>query len=219
MNAGPSIDLLVILPGDNERAVFSEMLNRSEALGIRPIGFELRKHFHRDPGIRLEGAEFSRLFRATHRHVVLAFDYDGCGAEEQPPGEIVTAVQHRLDDVTWQSCSHVTLIVPELEIWLWQTPYHIDQVLELRADAREEMLFQWQRQNVPALSLDEAICQHPKEALQYLFRQAHKPRSSRLYGQMARRASLRAWRRVESFHHLTDALQRWFPPTGTSDDR
>jgi hypothetical protein len=181
-------DLFVLTADADMQAVFRAVLDRSDALGIRRISFEVDRHPNRDSGAFTDGPELLRTKpKSDFRHFIVAFDHHGSGCNSEPD-DCARTVQDRLDSFTFKDYSMVVVIAPELEEWLWCHPSAIGNAQELGAIA------------------------DPKERLHQVFlrRDKRKPRP-RDYEAISTRADLQAWSSSPSFRVLKETLQNWFP--------
>ena len=110
-----SLDDLVIIAADGMmRAVLEALLNRHQALGIRPLHrVEVRVMAGRDPGVRKEGPEVAGSFRSTHSHALVICDHEGSGFHGTPE-----ALQQDLTERVRRAfgpASSAVVLVPELE--------------------------------------------------------------------------------------------------------
>jgi hypothetical protein len=183
-------DLFVLAADADMQAVFRAILDRSVALGIRPISFEVDRHPNRDPGVFTDGPELLRTKpKSDFRRFIVAFDHQGSGCNSQPD-DCASTVQNRLDSFTFKNCSTVVVIAPELEEWLWHDPSAIAS--DVAAD----------------------IIPDPKERLRQVFMRSRKrPPRIEDFKQIASRADLQAWNSSPSFRILKTTLQNWFPAT------
>lgn len=87
-------DLALLVADKNAQFALRGALQRSEALGIRPIEFEFRVHPGRDGGARKSGPEVLALERRRFRHALLVFDFEGSGTDLPD----ALALEAQLDD-------------------------------------------------------------------------------------------------------------------------
>jgi hypothetical protein len=88
MTAGrvPVLDLVVVLPGDDEMAGIGALLTkRTESLGIRPPSHKLLKHPNRDPGCFHTSPDVLRPYTRQAAHALVVFDHEGSGQEARGP--------------------------------------------------------------------------------------------------------------------------------------
>jgi hypothetical protein len=179
-------DLFVLAADADMLVVFRTILDRPDALGIRPISFAVDRHANRDAGVFRNGPELLRAIpKGDFRYFAVAFDHDGSGCN-RPPDDCATFVQGRLDSFTFKDRSAVVVIAPELEEWLWRDPAAI------------------------ANNGDADKVSGPKERLRQVFRRKPRPRD---FEHIATKANLQAWNSSPSFRIMKTTLQNWFPRT------
>jgi hypothetical protein len=184
-------DLFVLTADAEMQAVFRTVLNRPEALGIRPITFDVDRHLNRDSGVFREGPEFIRktISKAEYSRFIIALDHDGSGCRKRPD-ECAGIIQDRLDSCTFTNRSMVVVISPELEEWLWHDPRAIDDDPQLTAVS------------------------DPKKRLHHVFLKRHQRQPRVLdFENIARRADLTAWTASLTFRAMQTTLQNWFSRT------
>jgi hypothetical protein len=198
-------DLLVLVADKNMRACFEAALNRPQALGIRPIDFEIKVHAERDGGMRTKGAAVAAMLRPRYEHALLALDYQGCGAQITSALEL----EHRLDrDLhdTWGDSGKFLVVDPEVDIWLWGADSHLEQVLGWSGQSigiRAWLAGQGHR------FLPNNKPEDPKTALEAVFREVQKPRSSSYYEAITKRISLNKCG-DPAFLRARETLHKWF---------
>ena len=74
-------DLFILVADKNAEYALKGALARPQALGIRPIEFEIRTHPGRDGGTRKSGPELLATQRRQYRHGLLIFDFEGSGTD------------------------------------------------------------------------------------------------------------------------------------------
>jgi len=201
-------DLIVLVADKNMEAVVTGLLGRPQSLGMRPITFDVFVHPRRDPGCLTGADDFLRPFCGAYRYALVLFDHEGCGRESVPAEALADEVKTRLESVGWTDRAEVVVLAPELEVWAWTDSPHVAHALgwagqmpSLRAWLVEHGY--WQP--------DEAKPRRPKAAFEAVLRQVRKPRSSAIYGDLARSVSLKG-HTEPAFLRLTQALQKWFGP-------
>jgi len=198
-------DLFLLAADKNMEFALRGALSRPEALGIRPVDWQIRVHPDRDGGMRTSGVQILNLERRAFSHALMVFDWEGCGASESTPEEL----EHRLDErlqARWRSAAKAIMIEPELDVWMWG------------ADNALQEVFQWpESSGIRAWLIQEGFefgpndkPIRPKEAMEAL-RPVHRaPRSSALYEKIAQKISLRRCG-DPAFGRLRSVLTRWFP--------
>jgi len=204
-------DLLVLVAGQNDKAVLDAILKRHQSLQIREITLDVIKHPNHDSGIVNHGHELLRTQRRKYCRFICICDYEGSGKEEHSPNEIEQELQERLNGSNFIETSAVVVIDPELESWIWKKPEHIDRALEVSKNDRIELLKKWYKDFDCRTSLEETIEKYPKEAFEFLLKAKKIPRSSRIYENIASEASIIQWMKCPSFEKLARVLRKWFP--------
>lgn len=197
-------DLVVLAPDKNTEAAMKALLeHRRDALGLRPITFDIFVHPRRDPGVYNEAEEFLRPLQSQYLYALVLFDFAFDGA----PPDARTAqneVQEKLNRSGWEGKSAVVVIDPELEIWIFADSAHVIQEL---ADGNRA-LFEGVIANYGTMP-NTPKPQKPKEAMEELLRRIRRPRSSAIYGALANRVSLKGCT-DPAFARLREILQGWF---------
>lgn len=188
------------------KASIEGLLNRPPALGIRAVTCDVFAHPEHDPGCRLKGDVFLRLFQRAYRYALLIFDRQGCGSEDTPPGRLQEETRRRLASSGWGDRAGVVVIDPELEVWVWSDSPEVDAALGwggglfgLRSWLADQGL----------LRPGDAKPAAPKTAMERALREAGKPRSSSIFGDLASRVSLERCT-DPSFLRLKALLREWF---------
>jgi len=204
-------DLVVLVPGKDDRAALEGALRRPGALGIRPMGtWQFRIHPERDPGCRVRAHEFLRPECRRFAHALVVFDREGCGADVRVPEDIEQEVQQRLAGSGWGDRAAAVVIDPELEVWMWTQPLHLAD--EVAWEGGGGALRPWLEQQ-GFWHPQDAKPRRPKEALQHTLRACRRPRTSALYGRIAEAAGLERCT-DPAFLRLKRILRRWFPAAG-----
>jgi len=71
-----SQDLVVLVPDKNMESAVTQLLQRPQALGIRPITFDVFVHIGRDPGCYGKAHDFLRPFAGQYQYALVMFDSD-----------------------------------------------------------------------------------------------------------------------------------------------
>lgn len=212
MTAPVMKDLLVYTADADALALMRALLARPEALGIRAVLFDIERHPQRDAGMVQSGAELVRMQKGRYGKALLMWDHHGSGREHRQTPETVAAdVRGRLDAATWSGDSTVTVLVPELEHWLW----FCDNAIADHCGISVETLQAWvnQRANKLALTVAELKAQQPKELFEHILRdRLRRTISPRNFEQIGQRASVNALMQCATFHSMIDILRGWFPP-------
>jgi len=215
MNKRPCV---ILVADSNMAATFRGYFNREQwHLSLDCAPFEIDTSIGgdlivdeggNDPGIYTKGHELLRPYQSSHHRALVVLDCEWSGS----PGKagIVADVTARLVESGWAvSAVKVIAIEPELENWLWQDNPHVAAALRykgqqsLRQRLADEGLW-------PA---DAAKPPRPKEAAEWVLRQARQPRSSAIYQQLAERISIKGCTDA-AFTEMLSTLRNWFPAQG-----
>lgn len=206
MPATPTIDLVILVPDADMEATVRTLLNRPGALGIHSVKVEIMRHVQRDPGCRMDGHDFLRLWLNRAQHALIIFDHEGSGAENISREDLEAQTEARLAANGWQDRCAVVAISPELENWAWNPSAALDGVLgwsntcELRTWVKNETAF-WRS--------DSPKPDRPKEALDAALREARKRHSPAVFEDIAKKTPVS--RCVDaSFLKFKGVLQQWF---------
>jgi hypothetical protein len=207
VETGVKNDLVVITADANMQAGVNAILKRPEALGIRPITFQVIRHPQRDPGCRVYGASFSQLFINQFSYCLLIFDFEGCGEENISIQKLEERIDGQLKDIGWVNKAKTIIINPELEIWVWTDSIYVDEALgwKNRVPSLRDFLMQegyLQSGNIKPLK--------PKEAVESALRTVRIPRSSNIYQSLAEKISLQKCQ-DSAFNRFKSTLLSWFP--------
>lgn len=113
-------ELLVFVADADALAFMGAILRKPEAMGIRPVTFDIERHPLRDSGMVQTGAELVRMKKGRYQKALLMWDHHGSGRDhQQSPGEVREEIQGKLDSYTWAEDSAAVILVPELERWFW----------------------------------------------------------------------------------------------------
>ncbi len=204
-------DLVALVADKNMEAAIASLLERPQALGIHPITFDIFVHPRRDPGCLTGADDFLRPFSGAYQHALVLFDHEGCGHEQSSPEVLADGVRARLEGVGWHDRAEAVVLAPELEIWAWTGSPHVARCLGW-AD-RTPTLCEW-LEITGCWQPEEAKPSQPKAAFEASLREVHKPRSSAIYGDLARSVSLKG-HTEPAFLRLTRTLQKWFAEPAT----
>ena len=198
-------DLFILVADKNAEFALKGTLARPEALGIRPIQFEIRTHPGRDGGTRKTGPELLALQQRQFSHGLLVLDFAGSGTDLENAHLLETQLNCRLNP-RWKDAGKAIVIEPELDVWMWGSDNAIEQTLDWPAGKAirvwlQEQGFTFEANNKPT---------RPKEALEAALRIPNLPRSSALYEEIAGKISLRKCT-DEAFIRLRTQLVAWFP--------
>ena len=200
-------DLVVLVADKNmEYALRGLLEDRTPALGIRQLTYDIYSHPRHDPGCLNEAHEYLGGLLHQYRHALVLFDKEGCGQEHQNAQMLEKEVNSRLSGSGWDEYAAVIVLDPELEVWVWSESPHVAQCLGWAGN--EPSLGEW-LVSEGWLPEGEHKPPRPKEALEAALRESRRPRSSAIYQYLARRVSL-AGHTERAFVCLVKTLQRWF---------
>jgi hypothetical protein len=208
VSSPPTLDLVILVPGNNEREVFDSLLARAEALQIRRIRYDIKVHPGRDPGCFHRPAEILVTYSRTTEHALVVFDHAGSGQEHRRPEELEEECQSRLAATGWGQRAAVLVIAPELEAWVWSGSPHVAKALGWRGRTPELRSWLCDRGLWPT---DDPKPPDPKSAVEAALAEIRLPRSSAIYGHLAMTVSLQQCQDV-SFSRFRHILRGWFSP-------
>jgi hypothetical protein len=136
----------------------------------------------------------------------VVFDREGCGDEGSSREELESRVESLLFKNGWSHRAAAIVIDPELENWVWSDSPVVDEIAGWKDPTTS--LRDWLRAQ-SWLASDAVKPVRPKEAFEAVLRKTHEPRSSALYGQLARRVDFSGCT-DPSFLKLKSTLQGWF---------
>jgi len=195
-------DLVCLVADKNMKAGLSALLDRHQALGIRPIACKIIVHWKRDPGVFWEGAQFLRPLARQYRRGLLLLD----AAWEGAPPDIQQRLDRMLADASLQNWGRAIVIVPELEAWVWSDSPHVDATIGWHG--RELMVRQW-LQSLGLWDQDDLKPRDPKTALERALERVRKPRSSSIYRELAKKVSVDRCT-DPAFQRFCQTLREWF---------
>jgi hypothetical protein len=165
-------------------------------------------HPKRDPGCYRNSYDLMRIKRSSFNHVIIIFDKDGCGHENEEISNIENKVLHDLTQNGWtEDNAAVIAIDPELEVWVWSDSPEVKRCLgwENRTDNPRP----WLESN-GLWPEGDGKPPDPKEAYERALREVGKPKSSSIFKDLAETVSFRRCT-DSSFEKLKTTLQKWFP--------
>lgn len=205
-------DLLVYTADADALGLMRAVLGRPQALGIRAIDFDIERHPQRDAGMVQSGAELARMKKDRYHNALLLWDFSGCGREHRTtPEGLETEIQTKLDRYSWSGRSATTVLVPEIEAWLW----YCEPALVAHCGVSAPEIEGWlqghaakQRKTLELLKQEQ-----PKELFEHLMRERlRRTISPRDFEEIGKRASITRLRECSSFDQIVSRLQGWFPP-------
>jgi len=200
-------DLIVIVADSEMEFVVQNLLERHQALGIRKITFDIKRHVQRDAGCLTDCHNYLREDIHHYRYGMVLFDREGCGRELHSSSDIEEEVEDRLAINGWRDRCTVIVIDPELEAWVWSDSPVVDDVFGWRD--RNPPLREWVQSKTPYWSAEKIKPERPKEALRSAMKEVRQPFSSVLFADLAKNVSLE--RCIDSsFGKFKDVLRSWF---------
>ncbi len=163
-----------------------------------------------DPGVFRRGADLLKPYSFTHRQAVLMLDAAWEGA---PKPRVIRDKLRRRMETTWPAESfEVVVLVPELEVWIWQDDPSIERVVGFNRERGVQSLRSWLEANGwwPARQTKPP---DPKGALKWALRHTKVHFSSALHLDVARHAPFHRCQ-DPAFRLLVQTLQRWYPQQG-----
>ncbi|MBP8973673.1 MAG: hypothetical protein KBH93_07330 [Anaerolineae bacterium] len=200
-------DLIALVADSNMENALLGLLSRHQALGIRPITYDVFRHDKRDPGCWTDAHNFLRPYTRQYRYALVMFDHEGSGQETRKATELENELEHRLQLSGWdEGQARVVVLEPELEIWVWSDSPQVDSCLGWQTHQPD--LRTWLRQQ-GLLDLKAAKPSEPKRAMERALREVKRPRSSAIYRHLAERVSFQ--RCVDPcFERFREILTEWF---------
>jgi len=207
MKESKILDLIVLVPGADEREAIQELLHhRRESLGIKELRFDIKVHPRRDPGCLTEAPDVLQVYASLAQHALVIFDLEGSGAESKNREVLEADLRDRLSKSGWTDRAEVIVIEPEFDVWAWSSSPHLDEALGWKG--RSPALRDWllRKQLWPEGSRKPP---RPKEALQAALRESRVRRSASVYRVIAEKVGIQDCRE-ESFLKFRSILTTWF---------
>lgn len=206
MSPGAPKPLIILTADKDAQFAIQELVHRHADLGIRSIGADVVAHPHHDSGVFKRAHDFLRPF-LKWQHALVVFDHDGSGHEDRPREMLEEAVERRLNANGWEGRSRAVVMHPELESWVWDSSYQVNQMLHWPGGVGG--LERWMDEREFAKSGDRKPGR-PKDA--FLAALAHQriQRSSGIYRDLAQ-AYMFTECRDPAFRKFLATLQAWFP--------
>lgn len=213
MNAGTGLDLVMLVPGKDERETFDELLSsRRPSLGIRQLRYEILVHPRRDPGCFLEAPDILQPYLNRAGYCFIVLDHEGSGQENCSVDDVVADLKCRMERSGWSGRADVLVLQPELENWVWSDSPHVDSVMGW--ESRDPPLRRWLTDQ-GRWRAGSPKPDRPKECFQVALREVKMRRSSSIYRQLAARVGLERCQ-DRSFLTFRATLGRWFSGTGAT---
>ena len=204
-------DLLVFTADADALAFIRSVLQRPNALGIRQIVFDIDRHPLRDSGMVQNGAELLRMKKGKYKKAVLVLDHHGCGKEHKlTPTELESQLQLKLDSFSWSGHSAVTVLAPELELWVW----FCEPAVAKHLGVDVEQLRRWVDERAAALNhpAEHLRVHQPKELFEHIVRERCRTTiSPRDFAAIGSFASVKSLAKCPSFFALATTFRQWFP--------
>lgn len=213
---------LCILVADRSMAAAAEgLLERSAALRICDISYDILSHPQNDPGCYLKCELMLRPFIEQYSFALVIFDRHGCGQEQLTRDELEREVEERLALNGWPNRARAVVIDPELEVWIWSDSPHVDDALGW--SGKVPTLRAW-LESENYVGGGRAKPAEPQAVFKQALRVAHKPLSASIFRRLAERVSVDRCS-DPAFDKLKRVLRTWFPAnspefpsTGTCTD-
>lgn len=204
-------DLLVYVADADALAFMTAILDRPQAVGVRPFIFDIERHPLRDAGMVQSGAELVRMKKGNYHKALLMWDHHGSGRDNKcTPEEVQADIQAKLDTFAWEGNSATIVLVPELEQWLW----FCENALAAHCSITVQQLGQWVEAYAAKLGMTAGALKEsqPKELFEHVMRERlRKTISPRDFDEIGKRASVNGLRRCPSFLAIVETLKAWFP--------
>ena len=200
-------DLVALVADKDMEHALKGLLSRPQSLGIRKVSADVLVHPHHDPACARNRVAFLAQFSKQYRFGLLMFDHKGSGKEEIPYKKLQEALTEEFRRTAWSTRAKAVILAPELEVCVWADSPHVDEVMGWKG--KTPSLRQWLF-HLKFWTEEEIKPNQPKAAFRAALRESRTPRSSSLYLQIAKKASLRRCQ-DPSFLELKFILQNWFP--------
>jgi hypothetical protein len=203
-------ELIVLTADKSIQLTIRALLDRPEALGIRPLernSYDIVVHPQHDASVYLVAHEFLRPQASRYRRALTISDRHGSGRSGKTREEMESSIEHHLSQSGWDDGCAAVIIDPELEVWVWSDSPHVDAAVGW--EGRSPGLKDWLIRK-GYLAEGETKPVHPEKCLDETLRLARKPRSSALFQTLAQKVSLKRCG-DPAFRKLRDVLRGWFP--------
>lgn len=208
--APPQRDLIVLTACKDSEYALRGLLARPERIGIRQVEADFRVHPQKDNGCRSNPEGILRSQARLYRYALIVFDRDGSGEEKAgTASEVAERVEERLGKNGWEKGRvRAVVIEPELEAWVWSDSPQVEQILGWAG--QDPGLRRW-LESEGFLVPGQLKPHPPKDAVLGALAKVNKPRSARIYQELAETVS---FRRCEdaAFARLLEILRVWFAP-------
>jgi hypothetical protein len=202
----PPKDLIVLTADYPAKFALNELLQRSQAFGIKPISSDIYVHPEHDPGVLRRSHDFLRFAYKQYCHALVVMDRDGCGSKSDTRVLLEERIEQQLADHGWQGRCAAVVIDPELENWVWSDSPHVEEILGWTG--RTPPLREWlQAQGFLKDSGGKPF--PPKDAMRAVLRVTRLPPSSAIFAELARTVSFQRCNDA-AFLKLSKTLKDWF---------
>ncbi len=205
-----NLDLVVLAADKSIEEALRGLLGRHEAIGIRPIRYELIRHPERDPGCFHNPEDYLAPYAHDCRHALVVLDHAWDGVPTGGATRVAAQIEDRLRP-TWgdrdRDRARALVIDPELEVWVWSDSPEVDRILEWAG--QEPPLRNWLKQR-SLWTEEREKPTDPKAAYEAAIRQVRLQKSSSNFRSLAENVGLGRCRDA-SFQRLLEILRSWFP--------
>lgn len=199
-------DLVVLVPDMDIDFVLGELLKRASSLTKSPLRFSIHRHPQRDPGCARRSVEFLRPFLNHYQYALVCFDHEGSGMEPKGASEVSDLIRNRLERNGWKNRCEVLVFEPEIESWMLVESPVVPQAIGWHGSFDD--LREWLKRHGMWDAIEHKPSR-PKEALELALRRTRKRRSSTIYAQVAREATVSRCSDLE-FSKFLHAIRNWF---------
>lgn len=203
-----NLDLVALAADKSIEETLRGLLERPQAVGIRPTRYEVIRHPEKDPGCFHNPEEYLHPYVHDSRHALVVLDQRWEGVPNESAEDLAVRVEERLRDV-WNDRAGVVVIDPELEVWVWSDSPHVDDVLGWRG--RTPSLRDWLQEH-GLWDQDQPKPPDPKAAYEAALQEVQLQKSSSNFRSLAERVGLGRCA-DRSFRRLLEILRDWFPRT------
>jgi hypothetical protein len=207
-----AIDLYVLVADLDQQQTLQTLLeHRCPSLGIKHPRFEVAKHPHHDGGCYKTSPGLLQTLQSYAAHAIVVLDREGSGVDHKAAHDIESDLDGRLAASGWGDRARAIVVDPEIEIWVWATSPHVDEVLGWTGRSpslRNGLMSQG------FLTENQVKPSRPKEAFRAALRKSGIKPHAPIFGRLARVFGLEACR-DRSFLRLQDLLRGWFGSAAT----
>lgn len=202
-------DIVILVADKNMEFAVQGLLTRTESLEIRhSITYEIIVHPKRDPGCYRNSYDLMRIKRSYFKYVIVIFDKDGCGRENEEISDIENKVLHDLTQNGWSEDNAAVIVIdPELEVWVWSDSPEVKRCLGWKNELGDIRSWLTDNELWPETEIKPP---DPKEAYERALKEVGKPKSSSIFKELAENVSFKRCS-DSSFAKLKNTLQNWFP--------